>query len=74
MTRVGRLVRTAVNPLSTGVTRWWCQSAVRRLLTGYGPPARRRLIRHGETALPGGQAEARTAAAGGLSVRDDHGS
>jgi hypothetical protein len=74
MTRVGRLVRTAVNPLSTGVTRWWCQSAVRRLLTGYGPPARRRLIRHRETALPGGQAEARRAAVGGLSVRDDHGS
>jgi hypothetical protein len=45
---LGRRVRAAINPGSTAATRWWCHSAVRRLLTGYGPTARqRRLARHG---------------------------
>jgi len=48
MSRFERRVRAAVNPVSTAVTRWWCHSAVRHLLTGYGPTARqRRLIRRG---------------------------
>ena len=37
MSQAGRRVRAAVNPVSTAVTRWWCHSAVRHLLTGYGP-------------------------------------
>jgi hypothetical protein len=41
-------VRAAVNPVSTAATGWWCHSALRHMLTGYGPTARqRRLIRHG---------------------------
>jgi hypothetical protein len=48
MHRIGRRVRTAVNPVSTGLTRWWCHSVIRHMLTGYGPTARqRRLIRRG---------------------------
>jgi hypothetical protein len=55
MSQLGRRVRAAVNPLSTAATRWWCHSAARRLLTGYGPTAgQRRLIRHGSR--PGGPA------------------
>ena len=48
MSRIERRVRAAVNPLSTAATRWWCHSAVRHMLTGYGPNVRqRRLIRGG---------------------------
>ena len=48
MNRIGRRVCAAVNPLSTAVTRWWCHSATRHMLTGHGPTARqRRLIRRG---------------------------
>ena len=48
MSRIGRRVRAAVNPLSTTATRWWCHSALRHRLTGYGPTAtQRRLIRRG---------------------------
>jgi hypothetical protein len=48
MSRIGRRVRAAVNPLSTTATRWWCHSALRHRLTGYGPTAAQwRLIRHG---------------------------
>ena len=47
MSRFWRRVRAAVNPVSTAVTRWWCHSAVRHQLTGYGPTARqRRLARY----------------------------
>jgi len=47
MSQFVRRVRAVVNPLSTAVTRWWCHSAVRHLLTGYGPTARqRRLARY----------------------------
>jgi hypothetical protein len=48
MNGIERRVRAAVNPLSTAVTRWWCYSAMRHMLTGHGPTARqRRLIRRG---------------------------
>jgi len=48
MNRIRRRVSAAVNPVSTAVTRWWCHSALRHMLTGHGPTARqRRLIRHG---------------------------
>lgn len=46
MKSISRRVSAAVNPVSTAVTRWWCYSAARHLLTGHGPTARqRRLIR-----------------------------
>jgi hypothetical protein len=46
MARIGLRLRAVVNPVSTAVTRWWCHSAVRHALTGYGPTARqRRLVR-----------------------------
>jgi hypothetical protein len=46
MSKIGRRVRAAVNPVSTAATRWWCLSAPRRMLTGHGPTAaQRRLIR-----------------------------
>jgi hypothetical protein len=48
MSRTGRRVRAAVNPVSTAATGSWCHSALRHMLTGYGPAARQsRLIRHG---------------------------
>ena len=46
MSKIGRRVRAAVNPVSSAATRWWCLSAPRRMLTGHGPTAaHRRLIR-----------------------------
>jgi hypothetical protein len=46
MNAIERRLRAAVNPVSTAITGWWCQSAVRHLLAGHGPSARqRRLIR-----------------------------
>jgi hypothetical protein len=46
MNAIERRLRAAVNPVSTAITGWWCQSAVRHLLTGHGPSARQqRLIR-----------------------------
>jgi hypothetical protein len=46
VSQLERRVRAAVNPVSSAATRWWCHSALRRLLTGYGPTAgQRRLIR-----------------------------
>jgi hypothetical protein len=48
MSRIGRRVRAAVNPVSTALTARWCHSALRHMLTGYGLTARqRRLIRRG---------------------------
>jgi hypothetical protein len=48
MNRIRRRVSAAVNPVSTAATRWWCHSALRHMLTGYGPTTRqRRYIRHG---------------------------
>jgi hypothetical protein len=56
MNRIRRRARAAVNPVSTAVTRWWCISALRRLLTGHGPTARqRRLIRAHRRARPAGR-------------------
>jgi hypothetical protein len=42
MNRFRRRVSAAVNPWSTAASRWWCRSALRHLLTGYGPTARQR--------------------------------
>ena len=78
MSRIGRRVRAAANPASTAATGWWCHSALRHMLTGYGPAARqRRIIRHrmieGAGSAPSaGQMTARAAAISQLLVRDDH--
>jgi hypothetical protein len=79
MSRIGRRVRAAVNPVSTAATRWWCYSALRRALTGHGPTARqRRLIRRGMIQSPARapsaeQMKARKAAIDQLLDRDGHG-
>lgn len=41
MKTVERRVRALVNPWSSALTRWWCHSAVRFAVTGYGPRAGR---------------------------------
>jgi hypothetical protein len=77
MPKIGRRVRAAVNPVSTAATGWWCQSGVRRLMTGHGPTAeQRRLIREmrrgaGPTPDPD-EMKARAAAIDQLLGRDDH--
>lgn len=38
MNTVERRVRAMINPWSTAVTRWWCHSAARFVLTGHGAP------------------------------------
>jgi hypothetical protein len=79
MFRTGRRIRAAVNPVSTAATRWWCHSALRQMLTGYGLTARqRRLIRSGMNQSVGRtpsaqQMKARAAAIDQLLNRDDHG-
>jgi hypothetical protein len=89
MNPIRRRVNAAVNPVSTAVTRWWCHSALRHMLTGHGPTARqRRLIRHGTPVIrhdtPGTsfmpsaeqmaeQMKARARAIDDLLSRDDHG-
>jgi hypothetical protein len=76
MNRAGRRVRAAVNPVSTTVTRWWCHSAVRHRLTGYGPTARQREVIRREMAQrsgvtpPAEQMRARAAAIDELLGRD----
>jgi hypothetical protein len=76
--RIGRRVSAAVNPLSTAATRWWCHSAMRRMLTGYGPTARQQwFIRHGMIQGAGctpssEQMKARAAAIDELLSRDNH--
>jgi hypothetical protein len=77
MNRIGPRVRAAVNPLSTATARWWCHSAMRHMLTGYGPTARQRqLIRHearGARSRPSAdQMKARATAIDELLGRDDH--
>ena len=77
MSKVGRRVRSAVNPVSTAATRWWCQSVVRRVATGHGPTAKqRRLIRetrHGAGPTPDPeQMKERAAAIDQLLGQDDH--
>jgi hypothetical protein len=41
MKPVERRVRAVINPMSTAFTRWWCHSAARFGLTGYGRARRR---------------------------------
>ena len=88
MNRIRRRVGAAVNPASTAVTRWWCHSGMRHMLTGHGPTARqRRLIRHGTPGIRRGtpgtgftpsaeqmaeQMKARARAIDDLLSRDDH--
>jgi hypothetical protein len=48
MNRFQRRISAAVNPWSTAASRWWCRSALRHLLTGYGPTARQRRLMKGE--------------------------
>jgi hypothetical protein len=78
MNRIGRRLRAAVNPVSTAVTRWWCHSALRHMLTGHGPAARdRRLLRRdvirGTGSAPlAEQMKARREAIDELLGRDDH--
>ena len=77
MNRIRRRVSAAVNPVSTAATRWWCHSAMRHMLTGYGPAARqRRLIRHGTRGAgftpSAEQMKARAAAIDDLLSRDNH--
>lgn len=48
MSWIGRGVRAAVNPVSSAVTRWWCYSALRHMLTGYGPAASQRRLTAGQ--------------------------
>ena len=78
MSRIRRRVRTLVNPVSTAATKWWCHSAMRHMLTGYGPTARQRpFIRGGMTQGSGStpsaeQMKARAAAIDQLRDRDDH--
>jgi hypothetical protein len=77
MTPIRRRVSAAVNPVSTGFTRWWCHSAVRHLLTGYGPTARQRRLARSRTNLGTGytpsaeQMDARKRAIDDLLSRDD---
>lgn len=79
MSRIGRRVRAAVNPVSTALTGWWCHSAMRHMLTVYGPTARRRrllrrrMIRGAgftPSAEPAEQMKARAAAIDELMSRD----
>ena len=78
MKRIWRRVCAAVNPVSTAVTGWWCHSAIRHMLTGYGPTARqRRIIRRGvirgDGVTPAAeQMKARAAAIDELLAQDDH--
>jgi hypothetical protein len=79
MSKIGRRVRAVVNPVSTAATGWWCHSALRHMLTGYGPTARqRRLIRYGAIHDAGRltsaeQMKERASAIDQLLGRDDHG-
>jgi hypothetical protein len=71
MNAIERRLRAAVNPLSTAITGWWCQSAVRHLLTGYGPSAsQRRLIRiRRQAARTVARGAARTAAPSAVTIK-----
>jgi hypothetical protein len=78
MSRIERRVRAVVNPLSTAATGWWCHSALRHMLTGYGSTARQRrfMLREmtvGSNSAPSAeQMKARAAAIDQLLDRDDH--
>ena len=76
MSRIGRRVRAAVNPVSTAATGWWCHSAMRHMLTGHGPSARQRRLMRGRMIRGVGstpsaeQMKARAAAIDELMSRD----
>jgi hypothetical protein len=77
MSRIGRGVRAGVNPVSTAATGWWCHSALRHMLTGYGPTAgqrqfRRRTIQGTGRSPSAEQMKARAAAIDQLLDQDDH--
>jgi hypothetical protein len=77
MNRIWRRVCAAVNPVSTAVTRWWCLSATRHVLTGHGPTAsQRRLIRRtrgpAHVTVSAQQMKARAAAIDELLSRGGH--
>jgi hypothetical protein len=78
MNGIERRLRAAVNPASTAVTRWWCHSALRHMLTGHGPAVReRRLLRHNMIRSAGSipsaeQMKTSRAAIDELLGRDDH--
>jgi hypothetical protein len=78
MNGIWRRVCTAVNPVSTAFTGWWCHSALRHILTGYGPTAtQRRLLRRGMIQGVGftpsaEEMKARRAAIHELPGRNDH--
>ena len=75
MSRIGRRVRAALNPVSTAVTRW--RPAMRHMLTGRGPTARqrrqirRRMTQGGGQTTSAEQMRARRAAIDELLRRDD---
>ncbi len=52
MNTVERRMRAVINPWSTAFARWWCHSAARFALTGYGAPRRRTLWRGRDVARP----------------------
>ncbi len=78
MKRIGRRVCAAINPVSTAVTGWWCHSAIRHMLTGYGPTARQRriicrgVIRGAGVTPAAEQMKARAATIDELLAQDDH--
>jgi len=78
VSRIGRRVRAAINPVSTAATGWWCHSALRHVLTGHGPTARQRaLIRNAAIRSAAGRPSAeqmkmRAAAIDQLLTRDDY--
>ena len=52
MHEVERRLQMMINPLSSAFTRWWCHSAARYILTGYGKGSGRvlRRVREGSRA------------------------
>ena len=77
MNRIGRRVSAAVNPVSTAATSWWCHSAMRHMLTGYGPTAKQRRYIRRRTRGAGftpcaEQMKARAGAIDELFGRDNH--
>jgi hypothetical protein len=78
MSRIGHRVRSVANRLSMAITRLWCHSGIRRMLTGYGPTAMqwrlsRREIASGRVPMPSAeQMQARAAAIDRLLDQHSH--
>jgi hypothetical protein len=77
MHRVWRPVCAAANPVSTAVTRWWCLSALRHLLTGEGLTGQQRQLIRRQRRPPAGTSPAegnkvRAEMLDELLGRDDH--